>query len=294
MNLLLIVNPVAGKNRGEKALQRALPLLEKKRIHYDVKTSDFAGATVEIARQLDPSKYDGVIAVGGDGTLFEMLNGLLKSKPNLELPIGQIPVGTGNSFIKDLAIETIDDAIEKIAGGKHRKIDVGSFKYPEGEHYFINLLGTGFVSNVAHRAGRYKALGPLSYVLGVFGEVARLRSVPMELTVDGKVFTRDYIFAEICNSTKTGGNMIMAPEAKIDDGLLDVILLNNLSKVNLLKLFPQIFKGTHVADSHVESFRGKQIKIVTDVPQRLTPDGEVFGTTPIEVSILPQKVAMFC
>jgi diacylglycerol kinase (ATP) len=114
------------------------------------------------------------------------------------------------------------------------------------------------------------------------------------MTIDGKVYQRDYIFAEICNSTKTGGNMIMAPEAKIDDGLLDVILLNDISKLNLLKVFPLIFKGTHVLDSHVETFTCKQIKIVTETPQRLTPDGEVFGTTPIEVSILPNKINMFC
>ncbi|HEX9973316.1 MAG TPA: diacylglycerol kinase family protein [bacterium] len=294
MKLLLIVNPVAGKNKGDKAIREATPLLAEKGIQYDVKISEYSGHATQIAREFDPSKFDGIVAVGGDGTLFEILNGLLKTHRDFVLPIGQIPVGTGNSFIKDLNIQTIADAVGKIAGGKTRKVDVGFFKYPEGEHYFINLLGTGFVANVAHRAGKYKALGPLSYVIGVFEEVARLHPIPMEMTIDGQVFQRDYIFAEICNSTKTGGNMIMAPDAKIDDGLLDVILLNDISKLNLLKVFPQIFKGTHVNDSHVETFKGRHIKIVTETPQRLTPDGEVFGTTPIEVSILPNKIAMFC
>ena len=114
------------------------------------------------------------------------------------------------------------------------------------------------------------------------------------MTIDGTAYQREYIFTEICNSTKTGGNMIMAPDAQIDDGLLDIILLNNISKLNLLKVFPQIFKGTHVHDSHAETFKGRHIKIVTETPQRLTPDGEVFGTTPIEVSILPSKINMFC
>jgi len=294
MKLLLIVNPVAGKNKGDKAIREATPLLAEKGIQYDVKISEYSGHATQIAREFDPSKFDGIVAVGGDGTLFEILNGLLKTHRDFVLPIGQIPVGTGNSFIKDLNIQTIADAVEKIAGGKTRKVDVGFFKYPEGEHYFINLLGTGFVANVAHRAGKYKALGPLSYVIGVFEEVVRLHPIPMEMTIDGNIFQRDYIFAEICNSTKTGGNMIMAPDAKIDDGLLDVILLNDISKLNLLKVFPQIFKGTHVNDSHVETFKGRHIKIVTETPQRLTPDGEVFGTTPIEVSILPNKIAMFC
>jgi YegS/Rv2252/BmrU family lipid kinase len=294
MKLLLIANPVAGKNKGDKAISEAIPILAEKGIQYEIKISEYSGHAVQIAREFDASKFDGIVAVGGDGTLFEILNGLLKTNRDFDLPIGQIPVGTGNSFIKDLNIQTVADAAEKIAGGKTRKLDVGFFKYPEGEHYFINLLGTGFVANVAHHAGKYKALGPLSYVIGVFEEVARLHPIPMEMTIDGKVFQRDYIFAEICNSTKTGGNMIMAPDAKIDDGLLDVILLNNISKLNLLKVFPQIFKGTHVLDSHVETFKCKQIRIVTETPQRLTPDGEVFGTTPIEVSILPNKINMFC
>ena len=294
MKLYLILNPAAGKNKGPKAIEKAVPLLPNKGIQVEIQASESPGHATQLAQQFDPSRYDGIVAVGGDGTLFEVLNGLLKKHENFDLPIGQIPVGTGNSFIKDFGIHTIKDAVEKIAGGKTKKVDVGFFKYPEGEYYFINLLGTGFVANVAHRAGKYKALGPLSYVLGVFEEIVQLKPVPLEMTIDGKVYQRDYIFTEICNSTKTGGNMIMAPDAKIDDGLLDIILLNNISKFNLLKVFPQIFKGTHILDSHMETFKGKHIKIVTEMPQRLTPDGEVFGTTPIEVSILPNKINMFC
>jgi len=294
MKIFFILNPAAGKNKGTNALEKAIPLLNNKGIQTEVKTSNFSGHATELAQQFDPSKYDGVVAVGGDGTLFEVINGLLKKHKNFDLPIGQIPVGTGNSFIKDLEIESIEDAVEKIASGNTKKIDVGFFKYPDGEHYFINLLGTGFVANVAHRAGKYKAFGPLSYVFGVFEELIRLKPVPVQITIDGKVYQRDYIFAEICNSTKTGGNMIMAPDAKIDDGLLDIILLNSISRLNLLKVFPQIFKGTHVNDSHVETFKGKHIEIIPETPQRLSPDGEVFGSTPIEVSILPYKINMFC
>lgn len=294
MKLFLILNPAAGKNKGAKAVEKAVLLLEKQGIQCEVQASESPGHAIKLAQNFDPAKYEGIIAVGGDGTLFEVLNGLLKKHGTFDLPIGQIPVGTGNSFIKDLDIHSIEDAVEKIISGKTRMVDVGFFNYPEGDNYFINLLGTGFVANVAHRAGKYKSLGPLSYVLGVFEEVVQLKPVPLEMTIDGKAYQRDYIFTEICNSTKTGGNMIMAPDAKIDDGLLDIILLNNISKFNLIKVFPQIYKGTHVHDLYAETFKGRHIKIVTETPQRLTPDGEVFGTTPIEVSILPKKINMFC
>jgi len=294
MKLYLILNPAAGKNKGEQALQQAISLLEARKIQTEVVTSNYAGHVPDLTQQFDASKYDGIIAVGGDGTLFELINGLLKKHKNFDTPIGQIPVGTGNSFIKDLEIHSIEDAVEKIAAGKTQKIDVAFFKYPEGGYYFINLLGTGFVANVARRANKYKSLGSLSYVIGVFEEVVKLKSCPVELTVDGKVYQRDYIFVEICNSTRTGGDMIMAPDARIDDGLLDVILLKDISRFNLIRIFPQIFKGTHVNDSHVEVFRGKHIKVATEQPQLLSPDGEIFGSTPIEVSILPQKLNLFC
>jgi len=294
MKLFLIVNPVAGKNKGIKTIEQAAPLLEQKGIQFDMARTDYAGHALLIAQQLDPSRYDGVIAVGGDGTLFEILNGLLKKHGRFDLPVGQIPVGTGNSFIKDLGIETVRDAIEKIAAGRTRPIDVGMFKCPDGEYYFINLLGTGFVADVAHRAVKYKALGPLSYIIGVFEELVHLRSTAMDMVIDGQTMQRDYIFAEICNSTKTGGNMIMAPAARIDDGMLDVILLKKISRIGLLKIFPTIFKGTHVHDPHVETFRGKHIEVRPQKTQRLNADGEVLGHTPIDVSILPAKINMYC
>ncbi len=294
MKIFCIVNPKAGKNKGLKVIQKATPLLQQKGVQLDIKVTEYHRHAMEVAGSFDPGTYDGIVAVGGDGTLFETINGLLKNHETFDLPIGQIPVGTGNSFIKDLQINSINEAVAKIAGGKTKKIDVGFFKYPGGEYYFINLLGSGFVANVAHTAGRYKRLGPLSYVIGVFKEVARLKAAAVEITIDGTVYQRDYIFSEICNSSKTGGNMIMAPEAKIDDGYLDVILANKISKLNLLRIFPKIFKGTHVHDPRVETFKCKEIKIDCQQPQRLTPDGEVFGQTPIEVSILPGKINMFC
>jgi diacylglycerol kinase (ATP) len=293
MKLFVILNPVAGKKKGEKVFQEAAILLEQKGIQFDLQISQFAGHILDIAAQMNPAHYDGVVVVGGDGTLFETVNGVLKKHGSFELPIGQIPVGTGNSFIRDLGIETVTDAVDKISAGRTRKIDVGFFKHLQGEHYFVNLLGTGFVADVARRAVKYKSLGPASYILGVFEQLVQLKSVPVEITIDGRSLQRDYMFAEICNSTKTGGNMIMAPEARIDDGILDVILLNKISRLNLLKIFPKIFNGTHILDSHVETFKGRHIILKPQQVQGLNADGEVMGQTPIEVSILPGKIIMF-
>jgi YegS/Rv2252/BmrU family lipid kinase len=293
MKLCMIVNPRAGKKQGLAAADRGTVLLQQHSICVETLVSTHPGHTVQLARDLDLNDWDGVLAVGGDGTLFELINGLLESNERISIPIGQIPVGTGNSFIKDLGISTIEDSVEHIVQRNLCRVDLGHFSCSTGTYYFINLLGAGFVSNVAYRAGKYKALGALSYILGVIEEVVGLKSSPVTLEIDGQVFQRDAIFVEICNSRYTGGNMMMAPAAAIDDGLLDVVLLNRITRKTLLKLFPRIFNGSHIEAEAVEVFRGKKIVLRTETPLALTPDGETFGETPIEVSIFPGKVELF-
>jgi len=293
MKLCMIVNPQAGKKQGLAAAQKAAHLLNQNDITVETLISSHPGQTVKLAEKLDLNSWDGVLAVGGDGTLFELINGLLRSNERIPVPIGQIPVGTGNSFSKDLCINSIEDTIEHIVQRNVQKVDLGHFSCQVGEYYFINLLGAGFVSNVAYRARKYRALGGFSYILGVIEEVVGLKSGWITLEIDGQTIERDCIFVEICNSRFTGGNMMMAPAAAIDDGFLDIVLLNRISRATLLKLFPRIFKGTHVQAESVEVFRGKKIVLRTENPLPLTPDGETFGSTPIEVSIFPRKVEMF-
>ncbi len=290
----MIVNPNAGKKQGLAAAEKAAGSFKEQGIEFEIMVSKVPGDSINLASSLNISNFNGILAVGGDGTLFEVINGLLKNEEKIQIPIGQIPVGTGNSFIRDLGISTQEDALKAILSGQTREIDLGEFTYSGGKYYFVNLLGTGFVSNVAYRAGKYKKLGSLSYVFGVLEEVAVLKSAKIELNIDGKIIKREAVFTEICNSRYTGGDMMMAPDAKIDDGVLDVIILNKVSRRKLLSLFPSIFKGEHVKDDNVEVFKGKNITLEANYPLSLTPDGETFGETPIEVKIHPGKIKMFC
>ena len=294
MKLCIIVNPNAGRKQGLAAADKAADLFKSRDVDFDIKVSEKPGDSVTLAENLDTETYTGIIAVGGDGTLFEVINGLLKSRKTISIPVGQIPVGTGNSFIKDLGISSIDQALSVIIGGNTKNIDLGKFSSSSGSFYFANLLGTGFVSNVAYRAQKYKKLGAFSYILGVLEEVTVLKSVEVLLNIDGKEFKKDVIFTEICNSRYTGGDMLMAPDAEIDDGLLDVVILNKVSRVKLLSLFPKLFKGTHINDPAIEVLKGKIISLKSSVPMALTPDGETFGETPVEITTYPKKIKMFC
>ena len=293
MKICLIVNPNAGKKRGLEVAGTVTGLFRDAGIHTEQLVSLQPGGTREIAAALDLGRWDGVVAVGGDGTLFEVINGLLAISGSLTVPVGQIPVGTGNSFSRDLEIQSVEDAVARIVRGNVRKIDLGHFSAEAGDFYFANLLGAGFVSNVAYRARKYKALGSLSYIFGIIEEVIGLKSTPVTLEIDGKVMERECVFVEICNSRYTGGNMMMAPTASIDDGLLDVVILNKVTRGTLLKLLPTIFEGKHVEAPSVEVFRGKSILLRSQNPLALTPDGETFGETPIDVIVHHQKLEMF-
>ncbi len=293
MKLYLIVNPNAGKKRGMAAAEEAAKIFRERGIETSSITSEYPGHTIKLAGKVDADLYDGIVAVGGDGTLFEVLNGLKNNPKAGSIPLGVIPVGTGNSFIKDLGILTIKDAVEKIASGNIRKIDTGSFTHAGKKHSFINLLGAGFVSNVAYRAKKFKFLGALSYIIGVLQEMIFLKSTQIELIIDGETIKRESIFVEICNSRFTGGDMLMSPESKIDDGLLETVVLNKVSRLKLLKLFPALFKGLHVKDPSVEVFKGKEILLKSETAMHLTPDGEILGTTPVEVTINHLSIEMF-
>ena len=291
---LMIVNPKAGKGRGAETAERAVALFKNRGIEIEMQVSGYQGHAVSLSREIDQTSTEGVIAVGGDGTLFEVINGLMGAGDSISVPVGQIPVGTGNSFIKDLEIKTIEDAVERVASGSTRNVDAGRFTCAEGTYSFVNLLGAGFVSNVAYTAGRYKRFGAFSYVLGVFQELIGLKPCPSRLVIDGKVIERDLIFVEICNSRYTGGNMMMAPSAAIDDGVLDVVVISAITRRKLLNLFPRIFDGSHVEDDSVEVFRGAHILVESERPLALAPDGETFGQTPIEVKLLPAALKMCC
>lgn len=293
MKILLLVNPAAGRKRGKDTAVQALQLFQQKGISAEARYSEFGGHMYQLAESAVKESWDAIVAVGGDGTLYEIINGMLAGNPALPIPLGIIPVGTGNSFSRDLNIDGLNTAVDKIARANVRKVDLGQYECSEGTRVFINILGFGFVADVANEAHKHKRWGALSYVIGVFVITARLESYALEMEIDGQKLTRQNCFVEISNSTKTGGDMLMAPQALIDDGFLDVVILNKISRLGLLKAFPKIFNGTHINLPEVEIFKAQNIRMKTDSPKILTPDGEIRGTTPLSVTVLPKKLQVF-
>lgn len=294
MKILLIYNPFAGHGRAGKILTEVEEEFQKHKIDFDLHLTDYPEHGIEIVKNMRLKDYDGIVAAGGDGTLFEVINGFYQNGSKKQIPFGVLPVGTGNAFARDLGLHVSkwQEAIEIISRQKPRKVDVGKFTSHGQVYYFLNILGLGFVADVTKTAKKLKILGNISYTLGVLYRMLFLKTCKLKIEIDGKILERDNVFAEISNTTYTS-NFYMAPAAKIDDGLLDITLLNKISRIGLLKAFPKVFTGEHVHLKEVDVIKGKKIKISTDEPKVLTPDGELIGITPVEIECLHQAIEVF-
>ena len=167
MKILLVYNPFAGHKRGEKLLPQIEGLLTEKKIDFDLRLTDYPEHAMEIVSQTNFREYDGIVAAGGDGTLFEVINGYFKNRKKGRIPLGVLPTGTGNAFARDLDIDVSrwEEAVEIIHAGQRRKVDVGHFRTHGQDYYYLNIMGLGFVADVTKTALAFKFLGNVSYTL---------------------------------------------------------------------------------------------------------------------------------
>jgi len=287
----LILNPVAGHGRGRKLLENILKLFRSYDIEVDLTVTEYHGHAAELAEQLPCEYCDAIVVAGGDGTVYHVINGLMARPENERRPLGIIPIGTGNAGATDTAgVRTVDRAMEVIAGGTTRRVDVGTFLMGRQKYYFLNVIGVGFVAEVGDMAVKWKWLGASAYTVGVLWETLFLKSHHMHFEMNGEQIDMAGTFVEFCNTRYTAADMLMAPDAEIDDGFLDMVVCKKLSRRRLLRAFPKVFKGTHVALPEVDVYKVRSVKLWTEEPRVLIPDGEIFGRTPIEIGIEPHAV----
>ncbi len=295
MKLLVIYNPQAGGGRAAKLLAPIKQYLNSHSAEVRILLTERSGHAVELASQTDFTEYQGIIASGGDGTLFEVLNGYMNNPSRQKPPLGLIPNGTGNAFMKELGLQEKDwqQAIDIIIAQQSKLLDIGRFQCEGSQHYFINMVGLGFVSQVAQAAIPLKWLGNGAYTAATLQKLVALKAQPLKLTLDGKSFERQGVFVEVANSRFTGTRFLMAPRAKLDDGLLDVVLLNSISRLKLLRLFTSIYDGSHINYPEIEYLQAEKIEVIESRPNRLIPDGEVLGQSPVSFQCLAKAVSFF-
>ena len=288
----LTVNPYGGGKKGPKILKDVLPLFEQKNIELNIIETEYAGHNRDLANQLNMDGYDGFCCIGGDGTLNEVINGLLTRKDRLKFPIGLITGGTGNSFMHDLDCLDPIEAANKIISDKRRFIDVFSCNTDGKTFYGFNILGWGIPTDANILADKLRWMGPQRYNFASIIEVLRHKKRFARVIIDNNSIGADFAFIIGCNTIHTGKGMRMAPLARLNDGLIDLIIVRKVSRFKLLKLFPKVFSGKHIGDPGVDYRQVKQFKIMSEDKSQLNLDGEVLGSTPVEVKILPKEVEM--
>ena len=286
----LTVNPYGGGKKGPKILKDVLPLFEHKNIELNIIETEYAGHNRDLANQLNMDGYDGFCCIGGDGTLNEVINGLLSRKDRLKFPIGLITGGTGNSFMHDLDCLDPIEAANKIISDKRRFIDVFSCNTDGKTFYGFNILGWGIPTDANILADKLRWMGPQRYNFASIIEVLRHKKRFARVIIDNNSIGADFAFIIGCNTIHTGKGMRMAPLARLNDGLIDLIIVRKVSRFKLLKLFPKVFSGKHIGDPGVDYRQVKQFKIMSEDKSQLNLDGEVLGSTPVEVKILPKEV----
>jgi YegS/Rv2252/BmrU family lipid kinase len=274
--LLVIVNPAARGGRAADAASRHVDVLRARFEDVRVEHTSGPGHATRIAGEAAAQRIDALVCAGGDGTLFEVVNGLLDSSEPPP-PLGILAVGTGNSFVRDLDQRDPDAAVRAILAGGTRAIDAVRVEHSEGVLHYVNLLSLGFSARAGDLTNRrFKPLGAAGYVLAVLQCLVRLRSDHYPYRCDGgQLDAGEVALLSFCNSRYTGGDMMMAPDADPSDGQLDVVRIGAMGRRRFLSSFPRIFRGTHPEMSEVDTRRARSVEFEIGRPVLAMVDGEI-------------------
>ena len=288
-----IVNPVAGGGRCRKLVGPALDRLRAGGIDLKVVETSAPGRATVLVREAYAQGYRRFIAVGGDGTSYEVVNGLFPWQRTEPPTLAFLPLGTGNSFLRDFSDRGVDFAIEALRARRSSPCDVLRLTHQGGVLHYINLLSMGFSADVATlRARRFSGWGELGYQSSIFISLARFRRRPFPLRIDGEqeVDRRPCLFLTFSNSKFTGGTMMIAPKAEINDGLIEFVRWGPIGRLGLIRNLPTLYDGTHINHPLAERQPAKRIDFELDAPVDVMVDGEVLTLHCQYLDVLPSAL----
>ena len=288
---LAIINPAAGGGRSRSLLGPAVDRLRSAGIEVDLRETSIPNHATEIAREAWREGYRKFISVGGDGTSFEIVNGLFPLTDHVELPtLAFLPLGTGNSFLRHYSDRGVDHAMESLIGGRSRKCDVLRLVHKAGVLHYINILSIGFSADVATlRARRFSTWGETGYKTAIFLCLARFRRRPFPLSVDGdpRIDDRPCLFLTFNNTKFTGGTMLIAPTAEAEDGLIEFVRWGPIGRVGLIRNLPGLYDGSHIQHPLAEVRKVQRIDFHLAAPVDVMIDGEVITLHCQTLDVLP-------
>jgi diacylglycerol kinase family enzyme len=315
---LAIINPAAGGGRCGERVGAALDRLRSAGIALETMETSAAGQATQMARDAYARGYRKFLAVGGDGTSYEIVNGLfpdsLVTASSVGAPedaiatLGFLPLGTGNSFLRDFedlasGKSGLEHAMQALEARRSRPCDVLRLTHKQGTIYYTNLLSVGFTADVAAlRHRRFQGLGQFGYLLSVFLCLARLNRRPFPVRFDGQqedgkqengqpeFDSRRCLFLTFNNSKFTGGTMMIAPDASTDDGLIEYVRWGPIGRLGLIRNLATLYDGSHTRHPLAERHAVQRVEFQLDGPVDVMVDGEVLTLECRTIDVLPSAL----
>ncbi|MBI3977737.1 MAG: diacylglycerol kinase family lipid kinase [Chloroflexi bacterium] len=289
----IIANPVAGHGKGLARWRSLEPLVQSLDLDPAIRFTDAPGHAGALAWEAAQAGAQLVVAAGGDGTIHEVVNGLIRGSGWIEpgLSLGVLPIGRGNDFVRSVGLPIDPAAAARVlARPTVRPVDVGLVEYQDGGErrfrYFVNVAGVGFDGEVARRALKAGG-GAAAYAGAVLGAVVGYQNKRFELQVNGRPVAGRHAAVIVANGPYAAGGMRIAPTADSGDGLMDLVILGDLGRLELLLNFPLVYFGRHTWHPKVSTGLVKSLAV--DSPDRplIQADGELLGQTPATFHVLP-------
>ena len=273
-------------------------------IEFDEYVTTRAGEATELTCDKLNSGQANIIAVGGDGTLSEVVNGYFDEDGNVvsrDSALGLLPSGTGSDFRRSLGTGTNDQLIQAIIHSKTRSIDAARVEFQNNRNEksfrtFINVASFGLGGDVSARVNAWRERlprmisGRARFAAAAIAALRRYKNVEVSITLDDRSIKINSNFIVVANGRFAGGGMMLAPNAELDDGLLDVILTNEISRFDIVRELGRIQRGAHLNHPKVTELHAREIAIAASRPMPIDLDGEMVGTTPARVTVLPSAI----
>lgn len=299
--IFIVVNPVSANKTTAIEWPKFEKILLDSGYEFKAESTEYPGHATELTRAALRNGYHTIMSVGGDGTMNEVVNGFYEGgypiDSNSRLVV--FSRGTGCDFIKTLGINKgIEDLLAILARNQEKQLDVGCVNFLEAsgnkaKRYFLNVADIGIGAETANRVNKHSKLlkGLISFMLGAISTIILYRNKEFEVIIDDEISLKERMNSVIvANGKYFGGGMKVAPDAIIDDGFFDIIILGDLSKIDLIRSFPLIYKGKHLSHPKVKHYRGSRIKIKSGGKGLIEVDGEIPGKDDAVFEILPKAL----
>ena len=297
----VIINPTSGNGSAKKKWPKIEELLIRNGFSFEVAFTEYHNHSIELVQNAVKQNITNIISIGGDGTLHNIINGIMiqNAVATNDICVGVIPIGTGNDWVRTHQIpNNIETAIQIIKNGKVSQQDIGKIEFENSNKepvFFNNLAGVGFDGYVVSKVEKHKHIGALAYLLGTLNSLFSFKNFDSKVRVDSKEVSGKTLMILIGLCKYSGGGMQLTKTPNPFDGFFDISIAKNLSKLDIIKNVTKLFNGKIVNHKKVESIKSNRLKI--EIPQTEKPfiqaDGELIGTGNIDVTIIPKAFSFY-